>query len=415
MDRRTLLVALRSLAGNSAFAGDFADPIFATPSPHGPGAFIPSNSMLNAPVITPMGMKWGSNVFEVTPAGMNRDSSITKDPASRLVSYPPECTGWFTAEYLYWATQGITAPPLVTTGPAILGPGAAGFIGQPTTQYLLGGQPGLGGLRSGVRVSMGLFIDDAKDWAVSHEIISLGSRSERLVGGSDGTNVVNLPQIVSVGGVPVETPMYVGFPGLTRGTVTASEQTSFFSGDTHIRRVMQDPSGVRLDLLAGYRFLHLGDSVSDSFDIVAPGLSGARLMGEDSIRTRNYFHGGELGFNISGRSRSFTYALQTTLALGVTASEFDQSRTRSVFGAGLAIPAPIASHGQTDYFAVVPQVGFKLGWQPWQHVRFTAGYDFLYWSRVRRAQEMDLLSPTLGDGKTDFWAQGLSVGAEVRY
>ena len=415
MNRRTLLAAVLSLFGSSALAGDFDNSIFATPLPHGPGTYVPPNSMLNAPVITPMGTRCGSNLFEVTPSGWNRDTSITKDPASRLVSYPPECKGWFTAEYLYWATQGVTAPPLVTTGPAILGPGAAGFIGQPSTQYLLGGQPGLNGLRPGVRVSIGLFIDDAKDWAVSHEIISLGSRSQRLVGGSDGTNVVNLPQIFSIGSVPVETPLYVGFPGLTRGTVTASEQTSFFSGDTHLRRVLQDPSGVRLDLLGGYRFLHLGDSVSDSFDIVSPGVSGARLMGEDSVRTRNFFHGGEFGFNISGRSRSFTYALQTTLALGVTASEFDQSRTRSVFGAGVAVPVPVATHGQTDYFAVVPQIGFKLGWQPWQHVRFTAGYDFLYWSRVRRAEDMYQLGPTLGDGKTDFWAQGMSLGAELRY
>lgn len=108
--------------------------------------------------------------------------------------------------------------------------------------------------------------------------------------------------------------------------------------------------------------------------------------------------------------------MQTTLAMGVTASEFDQSRTRSVFTGGIGAPVvQIASHDTTDYFAVVPQVGFKLGWQPTQHFRITAGYDFIYWSRVRRAQEMYALSPTLLDGKTDFWAQGLSIGAELRY
>lgn len=297
MDRRTLLAAVLVLCANQAFADDFSNSLLSTPLPHGPGTFIPSNSTLNAPVIMPIGTSFGRNVFEVTPSGTNRPTFVTKDPTSCLGNYPPECVGWFTADYLYWATAGVSSPPLVTTGPAAQGPLAAGWIGQTGTQYLLGGQPALNGLRSGLRVSAGAFIDQNNDWALSHEIISLGSRSQRLVGGSDGTNVVHVPQITDVAGVPVQTPIYVGFPGTTLGTVTASEQTSFFSGDTHLRRVLQDPSGIRLDLLAGYRFLHLGDSISDSFDAVTPGVPQGRLMGEDSVRTRNYFHGAEVGFN----------------------------------------------------------------------------------------------------------------------
>jgi hypothetical protein len=226
----------------------------------------------------------------------------------------------------------------------------------------------------------------------------------------------------------VQTPTYVGFPGLTRGTVTASVQSSFFSGDTHLRRVFQNGNGLRFDLLAGYRFLHVGDSVSDSFDVVSangPGSMSPRLMGEDSVRTRNNFHGGEVGFNAIGRRGQFTFEMQTTLALGVTVSELDQSATRSFFpapgvpmnfGVPSAVPlAPIAAHSQNDYFAVVPQIGFKVGWQPVQHLRLTLGYDFLYWSKVRRAEDLYAPGPILRDATTDFWAQGLSAGAELRY
>src|SRR6185437_340216 len=291
----------------------------------------------------------------------------------------------------------------------------AGIVGQPNTQDLLGGQRGLNGLRPGVRLTLGAFIDDNHDWALSHQIISLGSRSERLVGGSDGSNVVNLPQFASFGGQPVQAPLYVGFPGLSSGTVTASAQTSFFSGDTHLRRVFQ-ANGMRLDLLAGYRFLTVGDSIADSFDIVSNAPTSPRLMGNDSVRTRNYFHGGEVGFNAQGRTGQFTYEMQATIALGVTASDLDQQQTRSTFLGGAGGPViQTAGHNQTDYFSVVPQDGFKLGWQPWQHVRFTAGYDFLYWSKVRRAEELYGPGPVLRDTTTDFWAQGFSIGAEVRY
>ncbi|HXD89068.1 MAG TPA: BBP7 family outer membrane beta-barrel protein [Urbifossiella sp.] len=421
MVRKTLLAAAAAaLVAPSLRAGDPTSTVFATPLPPGPGNATVPGSTLNAPVINYAGTKHGRSIFDFTPAGTDSETITTKDPARYLSGqgsciYPPEQIGWFSAEYLYWATQGPAIPPLVTSGPASLGAGLAGIVGQPNTQDLLGGQRGLNGLRPGVRLTLGAFIDDNHDWALSHQIISLGSRSERLVGGSDGTNVVNLPQFAAVGGQPVQTPLYVGFPGLSSGTVTASAQTSFFSGDTHLRRVFQ-ANGIRLDLLAGYRFLTVGDSIADSFDIVSNAPTSPRLMGNDSVRTRNYFHGGEVGFNAQGRTGQFTYEMQATIALGVTASDLDQQQTRSTFVGGAGGPViQTAGHNQTDYFSVVPQVGFKLGWQPWQHVRFTAGYDFLYWSKVRRAEELYGPGPVLRDTTTDFWAQGFSIGAEVRY
>lgn len=428
------------LAGTAA-AADFPGAVLATPLPPGPGTFVPGGGPLAAPVITPIGIgKCGDNLFEVIPAGWNRDPFSTRDPGKYIAEIcgnpacPNERVGWLNFEYLYWATQGPAAPPLVTSGSPLLAPGLSGLPGGLGSQTLLGGDRVLNMMRSGFRITGGAFIDNAGEWAVSHQLLVLPSRSERVVGGSDGTNVVAVPQAVPTPLGPVTFPLYVGYPGLAFGTVASSVQTSLFGGDTNLRRVFQSGDSFRLDLLGGYRFLHLGDSIATSFDTVAtgtaaipglpPGLPGTRLMGEDSVRTRNDFHGAEFGFSAMGRQGQFTLELQASLAMGVTVSNLDQSHTRSVFAPlGLlpGLPPPgvpltqLANHNTSDYFAVVPEVGIKVGWQPVQHFRLTVGYDFLYWSRVRRAEEVYALSPVLRGGTTDFWAQGLTLGAEFRY
>jgi hypothetical protein len=442
-----LLAVVWALAAGPATAG-VGDAFFATPLPTRPGQLPPPDGPLAAPVITPLGItKHGASRFEVTPAGWDRDPFFTRDPGRYMANGPDnpiaataDTFGWVSVEFLYWATQGPTAPPLVTTGPAALGPGVAGSIGQPSTQVLLGGERMLNGLRPGLRIEAGLWSDETGRWALSHQFLYLGSRSERLVGGSDGTNVVAMPQVFPLVSPTAVFPMYVGFPGLDRGTVTASAQTNLIGGNTNLRRALRAGDAFRLEVLGGYRYVHLGDSISDSFDIVPtptpgavflPGGPGPRVMGEDSVRTRNNFHGGQLGLSATGRVGRLTFETTAMVALGVNASELDQSRTRTIGlgaipGAGLGgppvfpvqnllLPDKSAYHNSTDYFAVVPEFGFKFGWQPVDHLRLTAGYNVLYLSRVRRAQELYTLGPTVRDDTTDFWAQGFTLGAELRY
>ncbi|HEX4608715.1 MAG TPA: BBP7 family outer membrane beta-barrel protein, partial [Urbifossiella sp.] len=85
--------------------------------------------------------------------------------------------------------------------------------------------------------------------------------------------------------------------------------------------------------------------------------------------------------------------------------------------AGL-IPIPLqvtTASDRTTPFAVVPEFAMKFGWQVVDHINLTAGYSFMYWSRVRRAQDQYDLSPTPTDRTTDFWAQGVTLGLELRF
>jgi hypothetical protein len=92
-------------------------------------------------------------------------------------------------------------------------------------------------------------------------------------------------------------------------------------------------------------------------------------------------------------------------------------------------------HFHRDEFAVLPEIGVKLGYRLTDAILLTAGYSFLYWSEVARpGDQVDLalnpsqLPTSSGGGtlmgaarpaatlhSTDFWAHGLNVGIELRY
>ena len=86
-----------------------------------------------------------------------------------------------------------------------------------------------------------------------------------------------------------------------------------------------------------------------------------------------------------------------------------------------------------DEFAVVPEIGLRVGAQLTDRVRAFVGYNFIYWSSVARAgDQIDLrvnpnlippqtppvtgpLVPAPRTVSTDYWLQGISVGGEVRF
>jgi hypothetical protein len=108
--------------------------------------------------------------------------------------------------------------------------------------------------------------------------------------------------------------------------------------------------------------------------------------------------------------------------------------TRVGPGGLLAVDSNGGRHS-TDVFAVVPELGLSLGFQPIRNCRATVGYNFLYCSSVLRAgdQVNRIVSPTqvpsnlqydprrppllpsTAFDQTDFWAQGLNFSLELRF
>jgi hypothetical protein len=86
-----------------------------------------------------------------------------------------------------------------------------------------------------------------------------------------------------------------------------------------------------------------------------------------------------------------------------------------------------------DQFGVIPQLQVQFGYQVTSWLRAFVGYDFLYWNqvvrpgsqidrRVNATQQLFLGESLIGTplpaplfDRTDFWVQGVSFGAELRY
>ncbi|MBX9579951.1 MAG: BBP7 family outer membrane beta-barrel protein [Gemmataceae bacterium] len=435
MTWKTLLpagLAWAALAG-PAVAGDLPKSVLATPLPPGPGATVPAGGPLAAPVITPAGTtKHGHQLFDVIPTGWGDGGSIrTSHPERHLLgkdhapdhcppAYPPACgesRGWVGLEFLFWATRSVSVPPLLTSGPASAAPGVAGALGRPTTDILFGRGGQLDEFRPGFRLEAGLYRDESAREAIFARFFFIGSESEGRSAASFGQAVLALPQALPGGGT---FPLYVGYPGLTAGVADASVQTDFFGVDANLQRRLCDSGTCRFDAIGGFRYLYLGDRLDRRFALTSDPNSvvpGVRAFGEESVRTRNNFYGGQVGLGASGRWGALTAQARLLVALGVTDSELDGSLTRTAVGGPFLVPvgAAVGGGSHSDYFAVVPEAGVKFGWQPRDHLRFTVGYDWVYWSRVRRAPEAFALGPVPRGGGTDVWAQGFNAGLELRY
>lgn len=354
----------------------------------------------------------------------------------------PEFITWFTAEWIIGRTRGPSVSPIVTTGPAAAGI-LAGTIGQPTTFPLFGGRRVLNDWRSGLRLEAGMWFDNDHRNGASLRFYSLFSDSEQFAVRADGSTVVNVPHFIPIGGAAVQIPVFVGFPGLTAGSVQTSAGTTFSGGDINFRRLLTRGEHSRLELLAGYRQLYLDDQLGASFTVAPVGLASAvlpRLTGADGIRSRNDFFGPQLGLFASTGWDRLTLEAHTALALGVTASDLSFVRQRTGFGnpaatatllTALGVPpllsttlaaatgqfplAGVSTGGSVTYFGLVGEGGLRASWRATDHIRLTGGYSFLYWNNVRRAQEVFASSPLLRPSAADFTTHLFSVGLDVRY
>lgn len=343
--------------------------------------------------------------------------AVTRADAVSVCACDPELATWVSAELLIGRTRGPSVAPVVTTGPLSAG-AFAGAIGQPGTVPLFGGKRLLNDWRTGMRAEAGVWLDPDRRTGVSLRLYSLFTTNAQFHAIPNGAVVINVPQSVSAGGGRVQVPAFVGFPGLTVGRVSASAQTTFAGGDLNWRCTLERADRGRVELLAGYRQLHLADELNVNFSatpLVANALV-ARVTGADDVRTRNNFYGPQIGLYAATGGRSLWLEGHAATALGVTVSELDFTRSRTIGAAGVTLPVTQSNvSNRLTYLGVVAESGVRLNVRAAEHVRVTAGYSFLYWNNVRRAQEMFVLGPVLRPHAIDFTTHLFSVGLDVRF
>jgi hypothetical protein len=371
---------------------------------------------------------------------------------------------WLRGEYLMWWTKGVELPPLVTTGSEFDPPEQAGAIGYPNTQIIFGDRVVGADMRSGVRTTIGLWLDDCHRWSFEVEYLTIGSRSSSFSQSFLDNSVLARPYFNVY--LNTQASHLVAYPGLVEGRIDVEARSDFQSIGEWIgynlcssnecggcegmgEQVCDVPFafGSRTDLLIGFRYCRLNDYVSVSENLVnkefGPYYDTTSQI-SDNFRTRNDFCGSEIGLRTQLYRGRWSLDILTRIALGnnhQTVSIEGSTQSTGEAGNDAAGVLALGSNSGTytrDSLTLIPQLTMRLGYQLNCRWRAYVGYDVLYWGSVMRAaDQIDFdpinsrlnvdsrnIPPTTAGGlpfpqypgkSTDFWAQGINLGTEFRF
>jgi hypothetical protein len=289
-------------------------------------------------------------------------------------------------------------------------------LGQPGSVTLFGGDQ-LSGVRPGLRADAGMWIGDRLGVDGSFLFVAT-ERVTYTAATEPGGPVLARPIRTLVG----ETGVPIGL--FAPDSLTATAATWTIGGDVNLRWNLRRSEFVTCDLFAGYRYLHLWDEVRVSNTFTAPGTPAVRATVTDEFRSINQFHGPQVGLATSARLFDrLTFSTRLGVALGATVSDVRLSGTTTggvATAGGLLVTNSNAGRYENTEFAVLPTADAKFGYDLTDCLRLSVGYSFLYWSRVERAGDqidrtLSLTRPVYPSRGTDYWVQGVTLGAEVRY
>lgn len=349
---------------------------------------------------------------------------------------------WFGAEALGWWTRGQSIPALVTTSPLGTPLANAGVLGAPGTAVLAGNNRVNDDIRFGGRFSGGMWLDDCQHCGIGAEFLTLSQSGDTQSFSSTGTPILARPFSVFPMGTP--SSQIVAFPSLATGSVRTDASSNLLGAGIFGLKELCCGCNYRVYALAGYRFLWLDDEVGIAENLTSTGrVAGSAPVGtsffvSDSYRTTNQFHGADLG--LVGRVTHGCLFLDLGARLGIGATirrlDADGSTVLRVPGqsavtlpGGLLVPGA-GRHVSDCDFSLVPDLRVNLGYQLSRNLEVFVGYNIMWWTNVVRAGEQidtrvnpGLLPPPIATGpvptlplsSSTFWAQGISLGLNLRY
>ncbi len=355
---------------------------------------------------------------------------------------------WVRAEYLYWKTEGMDVPALVTSSPAATPQSQAAILGQPGTRTLFGGGDINDDWVSGVRFRSGFWLTQQGTFAIESEYFQLlGDQSDGFQASGDGAPILGRPFFdVSRG---FDTAQLISFPNRVSGSVGVTSDSDLKSFLINGRAGLC-PVGVcnangesdRVDWIVGYRYIQLEDQLGFTENLTsqvanAPGT----IAIQESFRTKNEFNGLQLGVVHQANFRRAWLESMLRIGIGNNTQSVDIRGNTSItengqtdtFTGGLLAQRTNIGKYERDQFTMIPEVGATLGIRLTDWLDATVGYSVLYFPSVVRAGsqiDTDLNSnllppenPIVVDGlrpqfkfiESDYWAHGLNVGAELRF
>ena len=366
------------------------------------------------------------------------DSGKACDDSRRRVL----CDPWVTFEYMHTWARGRYLPALVTTSP----PGVNGRL--PLARVLFGdGYVGTD-LQGAGKISFGTWLDPQHRIGVGGKFFAIEGDSVGFIGASDanGNPLLARPFFNTDPIVNAQDSLIVTGIGLRSGDIRAIADNDVLGAEAYLRFMVYNSGNRRIDLLAGYQFARVDDSLTISHRMTQIGglfPPGTTFAFEDVFDVQNEFHGAELGLLSELDRGPFTLSTMAKLGFGNMRQTLTISGSSSVNGVAsspngglLAQPTNIGVYRRDD-FEIIPEVEVKLICRFNRRLEGFIGYSLMYWSGIAQAaQHIDVSqqnTPTVNGSQllggalvgpsnpqfpgirdTDFWLQGLTLGVTLR-
>jgi hypothetical protein len=346
-------------------------------------------------------------------------------------------THWYVrAEYFALWAKGNRLPELATTSPLGTPQSEAGVLGEAGTEVLLGDERIAVDGQQGGRLTFGYWLNDAKTWAAEAQYWVVGT-TDGAAGNSTIFPILARPFYNNES--DEQDAQLVSFPGLA-GSLSIQSRNEMHSMDILARyRWINGPQGGFVDLLAGYRFFRMREtlSIDETVDV---------LSVEDNFIAGNTFNGIDLGAEFGLRHGPWVFDITSKVAIGNMREELDvRGRTyltgdlsTAVAGGWLAAPSNIG-HFQDDAFVVIPELDLRLVFAAYENIQLSLGYNMQFVSKVvRTGDQIDttvspsqLVALPLARGNaggpaaelrperrlndTAMWMHGITFGCELRW
>lgn len=334
---------------------------------------------------------------------------------------------WLRGDFLLWALKQQHLPPLVTAGPT----GSGAIRGNPGVGTLFGGDSVGPSPYYGARFTGGVWFESEYCFGFEGTYFFLADQASKfslISSGQPGSADVGRPFVNALTGQPAASLVSAaGAPGL----VTVRIPTELQDAEGNLVWNLKRTHTIDLNVVAGFRYLDMGGTLDIVTATTPPGAT-TTYVGEE-FAARNHFYGGQIGGRLDYRWHSLVLHFTETLALGERTTEAVlqgvtlQSTAAGARVTGLGVLVQNSNFGRhsDQAFAVVNEIGIQAGWQITDCLQAYAGYTLLYVSSVVRPGDLVDMGVNLAGGapirpafaprSTDFWANGLNVGLEVRY
>ena len=320
-------------------------------------------------------------------AGVANGMVAAPSSRPRLGLYGEVLLGWI---------PNFNTPALLTTSRAA----DNGILGRRSTQVVLGGKSLHDEFHTGGKFGGVYWLGDQKRWGIGGDFWFLGKNTGSFLASSNNFPVlarpfVNLNQNTQFSEL-------IAFPDFSVGTGLVTTSSEAWGGGFDILRNVACTPCSSLNFLTGFRYMRLNESLSiqESFAredgaATTPGLQAVdRGTVTDSFETSNDFYGANFGLTGEMRRGRFFVSGRAAIAVGETFQtlningsqtiQYSDGSVGVVPGGLLALPGANIGTFNRREFAVMPELGIKVGMYVTPHLKVTVGYNMMYLSNVLR-------------------------------